>query len=186
MKKNLLLACIAIIFFSCSKSSNSSNGDDYFIRFKVDNRTIDISVDSKVKSLVWGHQSEMGLYTINITGTNFPSDAGNLKDMINLTVFSNEPVKANYDYHMHEPAMANGNPVPSIQVVFADDQGKIFNASILRNQSIVTPNDAYVRFTEIGDKHVRGVFTATLVNPSDFSITKSITDGEFYLQLMRP
>lgn len=185
MKVLYLFTCCVFLLLGCSK--NSSKNDKYFIKYKIDNKTIEIREKALMKPAVFIGEPDFRFNSISFIGSTESSlEEANFRNMFSLNFRTLEAIKTNFDYTMHVPVLVGQNIVPAIQATYIDDQGEIYEASILRTQEIETLNEASIRFSEIGDYHVRGFFTATLVQSGTTNVTQSITEGEFYLELSKP
>lgn len=185
MKKIMILLCSLFILAACSKNDDSS-GDDYYIRFKVDGELVEYKKGVPILSAVWFRMNTDNMYSITMTGSKTNSSSpNNLEGMINIIVYNNGEIQPHITYLMHDPVTSSGVGIPRIVLTYANNEGKVWNAAVLRTDVVQVLNDAAVRFEEIGSNHVRGNFSGVVIDPSTLGSPKQITDGEFYLELYR-
>ncbi len=168
---------------ACKKDDGDKEPDDdkYYIRFKANG--VQKEYDGNIVNNRFGFilLSEYGFYNGILSGVSSLSDG--TKNLLYLSVRSNEEIKPNVEYNLQTAVTStNGFKFPSAELIYTDENKVSHSAILLRENYplIEIKDEAKVKFTSITATECKGTFNATAIN----SINKEemlITDGEFYL-----
>lgn len=183
MDKILRFVAIALCCFACSQNEESPQEGDFYVRFKVDGQFYEYEASSH--PAVFFYDANLAMHHGTLLVPKPGSDG--TKDFINIVVRNESEIKTGETFQMQQAILANSVPLPRINVTWANPEGQVYNAVLLKSSypGISIENDAQVTFTEISQQVVRGEFSGIIIGPNPASTSNpklQITDGEFKLK----
>lgn len=183
MKKLIYLLLLLGVFSACSSDDNEPKDDDYYIRFKIDGNQVHYDAPLFPITLYFDAESSHHVAAALVPK---PGSDGT-KDFISFFVWNESDFTTGVTYQMQQPITYNGFSLPRIHLTWADSEGTVFNAVLLKSQypNLTITNDAQVRFTEIEQDVVKGTFSGIIIGtapgtPNNPEI--QVTEGEFRLK----
>lgn len=191
MKRYFLVFILFFGMFLCYSCDNSSEIPqpvaEGFIRFKVDGVQKEFKTNP-VSPMSFSFDSNGSVHNaiLQVLG---PGSNGT-SNFIQFNVRNESAFAANVEYQMQNAIAYQGVGLARINFTYADEQGQIFNAVLLKQSlpGIVVKNDATVRFTKITNDWVEGTFSAILIGPVTTTGVgnqeRIISAGQFGIQLV--
>jgi hypothetical protein len=182
------LTLLATTLSQCKKSSSSNGGSGnsggYYLKFNLNGAPVDYESEAAAEL---NKVNSDGLYSAVLEAYK-DFTIGSVTNEITITLFSANPIAATTYEDPHKADETNGSQVPQAEVFWedstatgyltagalADSNGNIPIAGMVAN--------AQVTITELTSNDLKGTFSGTLYNSTNFTIVESITDGEFYLK----
>lgn len=179
IKNILLLAILLIVLTSCK---DDDPRPDYYYRFKVNGvqKEFRANKDSGIVFLDAPNSINKIIFFTMVTG------ADPEKNAIVISLRSTEEAESGIEYKMQEPLTVNNTIVPRISIVYFDENGKTFGATLLQSLNPGARDDARLKFTQITTEGSYGEFQAIAFDMSATGDLGSrqellITDGEFFM-----
>ncbi len=186
--KLFTLSLLSFLVFSCGSSAEDPQPiDEGFVRFKVDGIQKEYKTNP-VSPMSFSFDPNGPVYNaiLQVLG---PGSTGT-NNFIQVNVRNESPFVTNVDYQMQEAIAYQGVGLARINFTYADEQGQVFNAVLLKQSlpNIVVKNDATVKFTQINEDWAEGTFTATLIGPITSTGVGNqeliISEGQFRMKLL--
>ncbi|SFQ52378.1 hypothetical protein SAMN05444277_11747 [Parafilimonas terrae] len=168
----VFFAFALISFSACKKDSGSiSGGGDYYMKFKRDGKEIKMTYTPQA---LFADVSSIGLY--NGTFEAFTSDG---KTTMILIIYDPSPVAAGKTYTQDYLSTAS---LPQAQLAYTDETttGYSSGSTILNPDASTT-----VSISDRTDTYIKGTFSGKLLTSDYKGIKYNITDGEFYLKIVK-
>lgn len=167
----LFFAFALISFSACKKDSGSNSGGGYYIKFKRDGKEIKMTYSPQA---VFADVSLIGLY--NGTFEAFTSDG---KTTMLIIIYDASPVAAGKTYTQDFLSTAS---LPQAQLAYTDETttGYSSGSTILNPDASTT-----VSISDLTDTYIKGTFSGKLLTSDYKGIKYTITDGEFYLKIVK-
>lgn len=191
MKKLLFLLIVlapGFFFLSCgSKGEDPQPEIEGYIRFKVD------GVQKEFKT----GQTDLMSFSFDSNGPVYsaiaqvlgPGSTGT-SNFIQINLRNESLFETEVSYEMQDAILYQGVPLVRILFTYSDEEGQIFNAVLLDNNSpfLEVKNDATLRFNKITEDWVEGTFSALLIGPvTNLSVgdqERVISEGQFKMKLI--
>ncbi len=165
----LLLCIMAVSISSCKKDKKIDNPlkKEYYAKFKLDGtqkefRDMAIAVFDEAS----------GNYGVTMEAS--PKILA-LDEWISFVITVPEPIVVGKEYQIN----ITENQICLITYFYGGPTGEPYSTSVFSGK-----NSAKIKFNEITDKYVRGVFSGNLLDNDDI-VRHTITDGEFYLERLK-
>jgi hypothetical protein len=182
------LALLLFTFSMCKKTNSngggSGNSGGYYLKFNLNGTAVDYesSAAAELNKL-----NSDGLYSAVLEAYK-DFTIGSTTNEITITLFSANPITTTTYEDPHKADETNGSQVPQAEVFWedstatgyltagalADSNGNIPIAGMVAN--------AQVTITELTSTDLKGTFSGTLYNSTNFTVVEAITNGEFYLK----
>jgi hypothetical protein len=173
----ILLLIAVFSFSSCEKEEPKPN---YFYSFKVNGvqKEFKANNDAGITFLEDG-PNRFTLFNM-VTGDNLSKNA-----MI-MSFRNQEQIQLGLTYIMQNPIMVNGTLSPSIALVYFDENGKEYGATLLQSSNPGAADDCSFKITDFTTEGSTGEFEGVLFDladprPLDQRIPLLITEGKFFL-----
>jgi len=182
------LSLLSFLVFSCGSSAEDPQPiAEGFVRFKVDGVQKEFKTNP-VSPMSFSFDSNGPVYNAILLVLG-PGSTGT-SNFIQINVLNESPFVTNVEYQMQEAVAYQGVALARINFTYADDQGQVFNAVLLKQTlpNLVVKNDAAVKFTKISEDWIEGNFTAILIGPITSSGVgnqeRVISEGQFRMKLL--
>lgn len=188
-----LIVLAGLLCGGCSKSKDSPDSNsDYFFRFKVDGEEIDYKSGPNQNNLTgfMSYDGNTQKYMLNIGGFKDIYQSG--KNTISILLSDSDELKANTNYS-NIPAAGDAYPDFIFTFGYYDNNGNLYVAGGQGNNPIYAElyRPAFVKITEMGDKHFSGNFSGTLIwynssqGVNELIDSVVITEGKFKVPRVR-
>lgn len=181
-----LVLLFSFALAGCSKK-NSDDEDDpgssYYIRFKIDGAQKEYKSNTGFQVLPVSNKS---LYSAVMNG--FQDDGALDKNLLNIIIWSKDPIVAKTYKNENDVANSDGDKVPEILITY-NDNDKVGHLSLGKPFSTQPPfdrivSDAQVVITNLTGSNISGTFSGTLYKSTDGTYTQKlvVTEGKFNLK----
>ncbi|WP_157986354.1 hypothetical protein [Chitinophaga alhagiae] len=178
------LLLITILLAGCSKKGDPAGAEpaEYYLRFKAEGLQQEYR---QVTSAHLYYDAENLAYHCNLTAA--LDISAPTRNILSLFLVNKEQYKTGIVYHLRNGIhMPKTNAVmPQVMISLLNENGKPYTAQLLPASWYQFDDMAEVRFSEITDKHVRGYFSGLAFTAMPERTPMKITDGEFYLSVIR-
>lgn len=175
----LSFAIVLLILTSCK---DEDPRPDYYYKFKVNGVQKEFKA-TKDAGIVFLDEPNSINKIIFFT---MVSNSDPQKNSVVISLRSTEDVESGIEYQMQEPLTVNSTIVPRISIVYFDEKGKSFGATLLQSLNPGARDNAKLKFTQITTEGSYGTFEAIAFDMSatgDLNVRQEllITDGEFFM-----
>jgi hypothetical protein len=175
----LFLVIIAFVSFSCDKEDERP---DYFYSFQVDGVEKSFKANQNANIVFIDdrqNNARIAFWTM-VTGTNTQ------RNTLVISLRTIERLELGLNYEMQVPIVVQNTTVPSITMVYFDENGKEWGATLLQSLHPGAQDNASVRLTEFTTEGSSGVFQGVLVDmqdtrPIEQRRTIQLSNGRFFL-----
>lgn len=183
MKRITQIICLLLVVFAASSCEKEPERPDYNYSFKIDgvekrfsasNDANIVFIDDVVNSL------RLAVWTM-VTGGD-PE-----RNSIIISLRTNERLEMDIAYQMQEEIVVRGQVSPRMTMIYFDENGKAYGATLLRTQNPDARDNCTLTITDFTTEGTVGTFEGVLFDLSDTTTPlarrKSVllTEGKFFL-----
>jgi hypothetical protein len=175
----LLLIIVVFTFSSCEKDDLRPN---YYYKFKVNGvqKEFKGSKDANIVFIEDPNSSNRFTVFTFVTG-NDPT-----KNAMVISLRTNVTPEFGIKYEMQQPIIINEQVVPSLAIIYLDENGKEYTATLLQSQHPGAMDNGSLMLTELTSEGSYGVFEAVIFDVNQTGELSqrqplTITDGEFFM-----
>jgi hypothetical protein len=177
--KTLLIISIAVVSLSCNKEEPRPN---YYYKFKVNGVQKEFSA-SNMSNIVYIDDVNSG---IQISFFTMVTGSDQNKNSMIISLRTSNPLVIGDTYNMQDEILVQGQVVPSMAIIYLDENGREFSATKLQRTNPGAADNGSITLTAFDTEGSMGTFEAIVFDERATGnlatrVPVRITDGEFFL-----
>ena len=180
MKNTIVSILLLFAVFSFSSCEKEDPKPDYYYSFKVNGVQKEFRINSEAGiTFLEDGPNRFTLFNM-VTGKELSKNA------VIMSFRNTEQIELGLRYIMQNPIMVNGSLVPSLALIYFDENGKEFGATLLQSENPGALDDSSFKITEFTTEGSVGEFEGVIFDVSDTGPLDQrtqvlITEGKFFL-----
>jgi hypothetical protein len=183
MKRITQIVSLILVLFAASSCEKEPERPNYNYSFKVDGveKSFSASNDANIVFI------DDVINSLRLTVWTMVTGSDPEKNAVIISLRTNERLELDFTYQMQEEIVVRGQVSPRMTMIYFDENGKAYGATLLRTQNPDARDNCTLKITDFTTEGTIGTFEGVLFDLSDtttpISRRKSVlvTEGKFFL-----